>query len=101
MSRQYIFPTCVGDAEGENKCSLTKNFCALQIRFPVYTRLPNLIKIFRGAYTDEHLRTLLIYLKVLIPPDVPKNAPTLQYHIFKNIKYDVFKFSTVIKHELK
>ena len=25
-----------------------------------------------------------------------KNDPTLQYHIFKNIKFDVFKFSTVI-----
>ena len=26
----------------------------------------------------------------------PKNAPTLRCHIFKNIEFDVFKFSTVI-----
>ena len=25
-----------------------------------------------------------------------KNAPTLQYHILKNVEFDVFKFSTVI-----
>ena len=25
---------------------------------------------------------------------VSKNAPTLQCHIFKNIQFDVFKFST-------
>ena len=30
-------------------------------------------------------------------PDVPrKNAPTLQIYIFKNIRFIVFKFSTVI-----
>ena len=30
----------------------------------------------------------------------PKNAPTLQCHIFKMVEFDVFKFSTVIQHEL-
>ena len=30
-----------------------------------------------------------------------KNAPTLQCHIFKNIRFDVLTFSTIIKHWLK
>ena len=30
-----------------------------------------------------------------------KNAPTLQCHIFIDIKFGVFKFSTVIQHGLK
>ena len=30
-----------------------------------------------------------------------KNDPTLQCHIFKDIEFDVFKFSTVIQHGLK
>ena len=30
-----------------------------------------------------------------------KSAPTLQCHIFKNINFDVFKFSMVISHGLK
>ena len=31
----------------------------------------------------------------------PKNAPTSQCHIIKNVKFCVFKFSTVIQHGLK
>ena len=30
-----------------------------------------------------------------------KNDPSLQCHIFKDIGFDVFKFSTVIQHGLK
>ena len=39
---------------------------------------------------------------MLVIPGVPnKNAPTLQCHIFRNIEFDVFKFSTVMQHGLK
>ena len=31
----------------------------------------------------------------------PKNAPTLQCHIFNNVEFDVYTFSTVIYHGLK
>ena len=39
------------------------------------------------------------YIKTVL--GVPKNAPNLQCYIYKNIKFDVLKFSIIIYHGLK
>ena len=59
------------------------------------------------VYSASAIIQTLNYLKLDYPNDLKwiiliytgcpqKNDPTLQCHIFKNIEFDVFKFSTVI-----
>ena len=46
---------------------------------------------------NRKLDCLLWFAEYTDMPGVPQNnAPTLQCHIFKNIEFDAYKFSTVI-----